>query len=129
MKTGTGIAVAGLLALLLGLLPVPGEAQSPLNCGPFTREPLTPPRPRENAHARTRFEQINSAVKAQAHRVLFLGDSLTEHFDAGVWQDHMAPRGVLNAGISGDRTDHLRWRLEHGNLDGPPQAVAADRHQ
>jgi lysophospholipase L1-like esterase len=124
MKTGTGIALAGLLALLFGSLPRPGAAQALLNCGPFTQEAPTPPRPRENGHAKTRFEEINAAVKNQPHRVLFLGDSLTEHFDQGVWQDHMAPRGVLNAGVSGDRTDHLRWRLEHGNLDGPPaQAV------
>jgi len=27
---------------------------------------------------------------------------------------------VLNAGISGDFTDHILWRLEHGNLAGPP---------
>jgi lysophospholipase L1-like esterase len=124
MKTRTGIALAGLLALSFGLCPVPGEAQSLLQCGPFTQEAPTPPRPRENGHARERFEQINGAVKTQLHRVLFLGDSLTEHFDPDLWRDHMAPRGVLNAGISGDRTDHLRWRLEHGNLDDPPpQAV------
>jgi beta-glucosidase len=30
------------------------------------------------------------------------------------------PRGVLNAGISGDFTDHILWRLDHGNLAGPP---------
>jgi lysophospholipase L1-like esterase len=124
MKTGTGIALAGLLALALWCRATPGDAQSPLPCGPFTQEGPGPPVPRKNAHALARFEQINAAVKTQPHRVLFLGDSLTEHFDPGVWQDHMMPRGVLNAGISGDRTDHLRWRLEHGNLDGPPpQAV------
>jgi lysophospholipase L1-like esterase len=27
---------------------------------------------------------------------------------------------VLNAGISGDFTDHILWRLKHGNLAGPP---------
>ena len=70
--------------------------------------------------ARARFEQINADVRNQPHRVLFLGDSLTEGFDHEVWEQHMAPRRVLNAGIGGDRTDHLRWRLEHGNLDGPP---------
>jgi beta-glucosidase len=124
MKTGTGIALAGLLAMFLAFFLAPARAQSLLNCGPFAQGPLTPPRPRENGHARARFEQINTAVRTQPHRVLFLGDSLTEHFDPGVWQDHMAPRGVLNAGVSGDRTDHLRWRLEHGNLDDPPpQAV------
>jgi len=124
MKTGTGIAFAGLLAFSLWCPASPGEAQLPLRCGPFTHDLLGPPVPRTNGHALARFEQINAAVKTQPHRVLFLGDSLIEHFDAGVWQDHMMPRGVLNAGISGDRTDHLRWRLEHGNLDGPPpQAV------
>jgi len=36
----------------------------------------------------------------------------------------MTPRGVLNAGVAGDSTENLRWRLDHGDLDGlPPQAV------
>jgi lysophospholipase L1-like esterase len=36
----------------------------------------------------------------------------------------MAPRGVLNAGVNGDRTEHLLWRLQHGDLAGPPpQAI------
>lgn len=114
------IAVALFLGVLLCGQAAPAEAQAPLRCGPFIRDALPPPTPRENAHARARFEQINNDVKTQPHRVLFLGNSLTEGFDQGIWQQHMAPRGVLNAGIGGDRTDHLRWRLEHGNLDGPP---------
>ena len=117
MKTRTGIALAGLLALSLGLCPVPGEAQSLLQCGPFTQEAPTPPRPRENGHARERFEQINSAVKTQLHRVLFLGDSLTEHFDPDLWRDHMAPVKALaitpdgNTIASGDRGGRiLLWQ-------------------
>ena len=35
----------------------------------------------------------------------------------------MQPRGVLNAGVSGDRTENLLWRLQNGNLDGPPPAL------
>jgi lysophospholipase L1-like esterase len=35
----------------------------------------------------------------------------------------MMPRGVLDAGVSGDRTEHLLWRLQHGNLSGPPPAA------
>src|SRR5262245_18313060 len=91
-----------------------------LPCGPFTQAELPPPAARQDGHARARFDEINSAIKAQPHRVLFFGDSLTEGFDRGLWDQHMGPRGVLNAGVGGDRTDHLRWRLELGHLDGPP---------
>ena len=65
-------------------------------------------------------------VKTQPYRVLFLGDSITERWDLplwgakDVWDANMPQRGVLNAAVSGDRTEHLRWRLDHGNLDGPP---------
>jgi hypothetical protein len=43
----------------------------------------------------------------------------------------LASRGALNAGVSGDRTDNLLWRLQNGNLDRPPakSGGAADRHQ
>ena len=99
------------------------QAQAPLRCGPFTSDVLAAPEPREVASARQRFEQIKAAVKTQPYRVLFLGDSLTERFDPQVWHSDMAPRGVLNSGVNGDRTEHLLWRLQHGNLDGPPPAA------
>jgi lysophospholipase L1-like esterase len=111
----------GLLAALVVAAPLaPAQAQSALRCGPFTQEALPEPAPRENIHARERFERIKAAVKSEPYKVLFLGDSLTERFDQEVWHAHIAPRGVLNAGVSGDRTEHLLWRLTHGNLDGPP---------
>jgi len=56
--------------------------------------------------------------------ILFFGDSLIEGWDATIWERSLASRGALNAGVSGDRTDHLLWRLHHGNLAGPqPKAV------
>jgi lysophospholipase L1-like esterase len=98
------------------------HAQSLLPCQPFTRDVIAAPEPRQARWPVQEFEKINAAVKTQPHRVLFLGDSLTERFDEEIWRLHMAPRGVLNAGVSGDRTEHLLWRLQHGNLDGPPPA-------
>ncbi|HEY8871418.1 MAG TPA: GDSL-type esterase/lipase family protein, partial [Stellaceae bacterium] len=98
----------------------PAYAQTPLRCGPFTQDVLAAPEPREAHGPVQRFESINAEVKTYPYHVLFLGDSLTEGFDVAAWREHMVPRGVFNAGISGDRTEHLLWRLQHGNLAGPP---------
>ncbi len=100
--------------------------QPALRCGHFTRDVLAAPEPREARWPVHRFEEINEAVKTQPYRALFLGDSITERFpqDAPqVWRDDMMPRGVLNAGVSGDRTEHLLWRMQHGNLAGPAPAA------
>jgi beta-glucosidase len=70
------------------------------------------------------MDTINVAVKTEHYRLLYLGDSITQYWDPQVWAANLAPRGVLNAGVAGDRTEHLRWRLDHGNLDGPtPKGV------
>jgi lysophospholipase L1-like esterase len=98
-------------------------ADPPLPCGQFTQDVLAAPEPREARWPVQRFEKINAAIKTERYRVLFLGDSITERFPTDapdVWREHMLPRGVLNAGVSGDRTEHLLWRLQHGNLAGPP---------
>ncbi|HTZ36102.1 MAG TPA: GDSL-type esterase/lipase family protein [Stellaceae bacterium] len=112
------IAAAALLAAA-----APAQAQP--RCGPFNSW-AEPPTPRTEPEAIATFHRINAAVKAKPYRLLFLGDSITERWDEPVWgakrvwDANLAPRGVLDAGVSGDRTAHLRWRLDHGNLDGPP---------
>lgn len=110
------LAIAATLSFRTG----PACAETPLRCRPFTAEAAPPATPREAASAVRSFARIKAAVRAEPYRVLFLGDSLTEWFDPLVWREHMAPRGVLNAGVSGDRSENLLWRLKHGNLDGPP---------
>ncbi len=101
-------------------------AQPTLACAAFTSEAPPRPAPRVAAWPAKRFGAINEEVRTTPYRVLFLGDSLTERFphDAPrVWREHMQPRGVLNAGVGGDRTENLLWRLQNGNLDGPPPAL------
>jgi lysophospholipase L1-like esterase len=101
-------------------------AQPTLPCAAFTSAAPPRPAPRVAAWPVKRFEAVNEQVRNTPHRVLFLGDSLTERFpnDAPrVWREHMQPRGVLNAGVSGDRTENLLWRLRNGNLDGRPPAL------
>jgi lysophospholipase L1-like esterase len=125
MRVVAPIAFAALLPFCrLEAAQAQSAPQPALRCGHFTQDQLPAPEPREAAAARKRFEEINAAVKTQPYRVLFFGDSLTERFETWdapqLWREHMTPRGVLNAGVNGDRTEHLLWRLDHGNLDGPP---------
>ena len=53
--------------------------------------------------------------------ILFLGDSITDFWrnrGSNVWNQYYAPRHAANFGISGDRTQHLLWRMDHGELEG-----------
>jgi lysophospholipase L1-like esterase len=110
----------------VGFVGLAGVAQAQLACRPFSSAPLAVPEPHVEKWAVMSFERINADVKTKPHRVLFFGDSITERWNVPlwgaqpVWQANMEPRGVLNAGVSGDRTEHLRWRLNNGNLAGPP---------
>jgi len=116
-------------AMLLGAALAPSEAQEKLRCGPFNATAAAPAL-HTDYWAQKSFDRINEEVRTKPYRVLFFGDSITERWqmplwDAKpVWDANMPQRGVLNAGVSGDRTEHLRWRLDHGNLDGPtPKGV------
>lgn len=52
--------------------------------------------------------------------VLFLGDSITAGWTKAkdVWQEHYGKYDPANFGIGGDRTQHVLWRIENGELDG-----------
>src|SRR5215468_7720878 len=102
----------------------PAFATESLRCARFSREEMPAPMPSQYPSALERLKLINQAVKSTRYSILFFGDSLTEGWDAAIWDRSLASRGALNAGVSGDRTDHLLWRLQHGNLAGPePRAV------
>jgi beta-glucosidase len=113
-------AWAAVVAAALACFGPAGGARAQLPCPAFTQEALPQPAPRRYPGAVARWSQINAEVKSAPYSILFLGDSLTERWDPEIWQRDYAARGGLNAGVSGDLTEHLMWRLEHGNLDGPP---------
>ncbi len=57
----------------------------------------------------------------------FIGDSIMQGWESNgkaVWQEFYGPRRVINFGVSGDRTEHVLWRFEHGQLDGVKARVA-----
>jgi len=89
----------------------------------------TTPVAREHEWWVQRVEQIQSVVDKtgrDAH-IIFVGDSITQGWEgagAKVWEEQLAPLGAINLGIGGDRTEHVLWRLEHGNIDGLSPAFA-----
>lgn len=68
------------------------------------------------------------ADDANDAKVVFLGDSITQAWEntgKETWEKHFAPLGALNWGYSGDRTEHLIWRLQNGDIQrvNPTAAV------
>jgi len=74
-----------------------------------------------------RHESFNVISKKGEAELVFLGDSITHAWDGkgkAVWDKTWAPLKAANFGISGDRTEHVLWRLDHGNFDGlKPKAI------
>jgi N-acetylglucosamine-6-sulfatase len=64
---------------------------------------------------------------AKDAKIVFLGDSITQAWEGPgkkAWDKYFAPMGALNWGFSGDRTEHLIWRLQNGNVQRVDPEVA-----
>ena len=75
--------------------------------------------------AHERFVKIASEGKAQ---LLFLGDSITAGWGGNgkaIWAQAFGQWEPANFGIGGDRTQHVLWRIQNGELNGlkPKAAV------
>lgn len=103
---------APFLLLLLWSVPLAASAHSAV-------EPV----PRDEPSAKERQQLLNQRVAdaGRTAQVIFIGDSLTQHWESDgkdVWAQYYARRDALNLGLSGDMTQHVLWRLDNGNLDG-----------
>ena len=60
--------------------------------------------------------------KAGPIGLLFLGDSITDFWLDKRWSDiyqqHYGAMHPADFGVSGDRTEHVLWRIANGELDG-----------
>ena len=85
----------------------------------FGAEPKTTQPAEKDAPRHTGF--LADIKKAGEINLVFVGDSITDGWRGGgkaIWQKHFAPFKALNLGISGDRTEHVLWRMKNGELDG-----------
>ena len=87
------------------------------------------PAPRTDGGWQDRHKLLNkrAAEAGDKAEVIFIGDSITQGWEGEgkeAWAKYYAHRHAVNLGIGGDRTQHVLWRLDHGNLDGlKPKAV------
>jgi lysophospholipase L1-like esterase len=125
-------AVTGILVLSLNCISV-AQTSAPTTTGrrggrgaggppPSATQPVIQ-RGTDNRHA-----QFLEVARKGDIDLLFLGDSITDFWrlaerngrPAGkaVWDQYFAPLKAANFGINADRTQHLLWRLQNGELEG-----------
>jgi lysophospholipase L1-like esterase len=75
-------------------------------------------------------EKLVEKVKQGKADLIFIGDSITKRWEDSasgggwpgspqeIWAKYYGRRNAVNLGIGSDRTQHVLWRLEHGEIDG-----------
>ncbi|XP_074653477.1 platelet-activating factor acetylhydrolase IB subunit alpha2-like isoform X2 [Tubulanus polymorphus] len=59
-----------------------------------------------------------SEVRDSEPDVLLIGDSYIQQLaQTRVWSKYFEPLHCLNFGINGDKTQHVLWRVQHGELE------------
>ena len=74
-----------------------------------------------------RHKAFNERVTQGNVGMLMIGDSIMHWWDRDgkkIWDHYYKKRNAVNLSISGDRTEHVLWRLENGNIDGISPKVA-----
>ncbi len=65
-----------------------------------------------------RHQQFMNIARKGNVDVLFLGDSITDGWRGQkLFKERFEPLKTANFGIGGDRTQHVLWRLQNGELD------------
>lgn len=98
---------------VLALLPVGAIAEDK---APSTVVPV----PRDGGWM-NRHQSFNERVKKGNVDLLLIGDSITQGWEGAgkeAWAKHYDKRNAVNLGIGGDRTQHVLWRLDNGNVEG-----------
>jgi lysophospholipase L1-like esterase len=118
-----GLGVATFALLVFGGAGCGGEreaSRSATGAGDSVNSAVQP-KPRRDLEFVNRQAQIEALTDRASIELVFLGDSITQRWQSDgryTWDNHYAPLHAVNLGINGDRTEHLLWRIEDGNLEG-----------
>lgn len=98
------------------------SAASPTPPPPRTpTDAVTPVNRNQPRHAEFMFRKTQGDIG-----LLFIGDSITDYWPRkGEWSWlKFAPYNPANFGVGGERTEHVLWRMQNGELDGINPKVA-----
>jgi len=88
----------------------------------YRMSPSTTPANRlPDARWKQRHADKTALAKQGGHDLVFIGDSITQGWEGHgrpTWDKYYGQRKALNLGYSGDRTEHVLWRLMNGELEG-----------
>ncbi len=126
MNVRKAIGVFVIVAAAIALAPRVSEGQDKKKANVATK-----PSPRMSLQPDPgwlkRHETFVKIAKRGGVDVLFLGDSITDAWGgeghgggagARLFAERFVPLKAANFGIGGDRTEHVLWRLQNGELDG-----------
>jgi lysophospholipase L1-like esterase len=85
------------------------------------------PAPRTGPNQRTTLVLQRAKDNPGPCDIAFIGDSITQGWEGAgknVWSRFYESRDCLNFGVGGDRTQHVLWRFQQGQLDGLKPKVA-----
>jgi len=121
--------LCGFMAAMLGLTLLGGMAQTG-----DKKNAATTPNPRLDKAGKAdagwmkRHDGFVEIAKKGDVDVLFLGDSITDGWrnknGKAAWDKAFGSLKPANFGIGGDRTEHVLWRIQNGELDGIKPKVA-----
>jgi beta-glucosidase len=69
----------------------------------------------------TQHEDTLARIRQGEVDLLMIGDSITQGWaDEGrrIWDTYYGRRRAVNLGFNGDGTEHVLWRLDHGEIEG-----------
>jgi len=119
--TGIGLTcLASLMACWMGTTAMAEDAAKAATPAPRENTAVIP-MPGGSDTWRARHQAMNDRAKEGNVGLVYIGDSIVGNWRWDgklVWDHYYAKRQGVILGISGDRTQQVLWRLQHGNIDG-----------
>ena len=126
------LVLAASAALLMGPLTLSAQTNAP--AAPAVAAPpvyvnsaIVPVSRKEGAVNRQNLVLQRAKDAPGDYDIEFIGDSITQAWETRgmrVWTNFYGQRKVINFGVGGDRTQHVLWRFEQGQLTGIKAKVA-----